>query len=71
MKKIALAAGALSLLAAPVVAQSLPVTAPVSGESNLEGEGSIIAALLAAGILALAVLVIADDNDGEDLPTSP
>lgn len=71
MKKIALFAGALALAGTPVLAQSLPAIAPVADESELEGSSGLLIAALAAGIIAIAVLAVTNDDDGENLPTSP
>ncbi|MEL6877817.1 MAG: hypothetical protein AAGL68_06940 [Pseudomonadota bacterium] len=67
--KIIASAAVLGLATAPVMAQvAAPVIAPVEGESELEGSGSIIALALVAGIAAIAVFAIAD---GDDDPVSP
>lgn len=72
MKKIVLALGGLSLAAAPVLAQGLPASALVEGESEIGGEGGagIFAAAMIAGIAAMAVLAFSDGDD-DDFPTSP
>lgn len=71
MKKLVLTAGALSLAAAPALAQSVPVVAPIADENSIGGEGSagVIAAALIAGIVAIAVIAFADDDD--DSAVSP
>lgn len=68
MKKLLYPLAAFSLVAAPVAAQSLPTFAPVEDGSELGGEGgdgTVIAALLALGIVAIAALAIADNDDDE------
>ncbi|WP_379546196.1 hypothetical protein ACFCW2_10355 [Qipengyuania sp. DSG2-2] len=42
-------------------------SAPVAGESELEGENGILIALLAAAAVIAGIIIIADDDD----PTSP
>ncbi|MFL0355891.1 hypothetical protein ACI5KX_05370 [Erythrobacter sp. GH1-10] len=69
MKKIIFSLAAASLVSAPVVAQSLPASAPVEGESELEGGAGIVAAALIAGIVAIGVLAFTNDDD--DIPVSP
>ena len=64
-KKVAFALSAATLVAAPVAAQASPVTAPVSGESDMArearfGPALVIIALAAAGMLAL---ILTDDDD--------
>ncbi len=69
MRKIILGIGTLALVGAPLAAQSLPITAPITDGEELGGGGeTIIIAGLIAGIVGLAVLAAADDDD---LPTSP
>ncbi len=66
------ATAAVSLAASPAIAQADRAAAPVTGESELGGEGSgtgVILALLAAAAI-IAGIVIAADND-DDTPTSP
>ena len=71
MKKLALAAGALALAAAPVVAQNLPVTAPATEEaSELEGAPAYIAAIAGAAAVVILIILI-DDDDDDDEPVSP
>ena len=65
MKKIALSLAAISMASAPVVAQSLPASAPIEGEQLGEEGGSGTALALLAGIVAIVVIAIAtDDDDG-------
>lgn len=66
MKKI-FAAGALALaFAAPVVAQNLSTVAPAEGEGLSDGETTIFAGLMTAGIVTIAVLAFS----GDDAPVS-
>ncbi|MEL7198927.1 MAG: hypothetical protein AAGL10_11495 [Pseudomonadota bacterium] len=68
MRKIALGIGGLALAGAPLLAQSLPVAAPVADGEELGGGGeTVIIAALIAGIAGIAVLAAADD----DTPASP
>lgn len=73
--KLAAGIAAVSLVAAPVAAQSANSRATaverigadsVSSE-KLEGENGILIALLAAAAVIAGIIIIADDND----PTSP
>lgn len=70
LRALALGAAALSLSAAPVVAEASldRTTAPVEGE-NLEGTTGIIVIVLGAAALIAAIILIADDDDDE--PVSP
>lgn len=70
-RNLALATAAVSLAASPAIAEAAfeRTGAPVEGESELEGEGGIIIALLAAAAVIAGIIILADD--GEDLPTSP
>lgn len=69
MKKIALLLGSAALVVGPVAAQSLPVAAPVSDGENLGGGSeTILIGALIAGIAAMAVLAVIDDDDE---PASP
>lgn len=72
LKTAALSAAAISLVAAPVVAQaSLDRSiAPAEGES-LEGQTGIIIAVLAAAAVIAGIILIADDDDDQDEPVSP
>ncbi len=69
LKSIGLAIAALGLATAPVGAQAVMTdrSAPVAGESELEGENGILIALLAAAAVIAGIIIIADDDD----PTSP
>lgn len=57
---------AFAALAAPVVAQNVPTVAPVEGEGLSEGEASIVAALMTAGIVTIGVFAFS----GDDKPVS-
>lgn len=72
--KISLAAiAAVSMVAAPIVAQAAPAVeraaTELQGESKLKGSTGIILALLAAAAIIAGIVVAADNED--DLPTSP
>ncbi|MDY7097426.1 MAG: hypothetical protein SXU28_04750 [Pseudomonadota bacterium] len=69
-RNIAMATAAVSLAAAPAIAQAdfARASAPVSGESELEGSGIILGILAAAAIIA--GIVIAADG-GDDSSVSP
>ena len=69
-KKLIAATAVLGLASAPVVAQvSAPQFAPVDAENELGGgSAGIIAGALILGIVAMAVLAFADDDD--DSPIS-
>lgn len=68
-RNVAAAAAALSLLAAPVVAQAAPqrAAAPAQEGSELTGSSWIIAILAFAAIIAAIVIA----TKGEDDPVSP
>nr|WP_298926002.1 hypothetical protein [uncultured Erythrobacter sp.] len=72
-RNLALATAAVSLAASPAIAEAAfeRTSAPVEGESELEGEGGILIALLAAAAVIAGIIVIASGDDGDDLPTSP
>ncbi|MEL6237134.1 MAG: hypothetical protein AAFQ90_00935 [Pseudomonadota bacterium] len=65
MKKIVLPLAALALIGAPVAAQSIRATAPIDAESELDGGPSIFALALVAGIAALGIIAVVDDDDDE------
>jgi len=73
--KLAASVAAVTLVAAPVAAQSANSSAPAvervgansSSAEQLEGENGILIALLAAAAVIAGIIIIADDND----PTSP
>ncbi len=69
MKKSATILGAAAvaaMIAAPVAAAER-YSAPVTGESELEGENGILIGLLAAAAVIAGIIIIADDDE----PTSP
>jgi len=65
-RKIALATAALSLATAPAIAQANfeRASAPIEGESELQGSGIILAILAAAAVIG--GIVIAADGDDDD-----
>lgn len=63
MKKAFLFASAVLLAGAPVVAQSVPATAPVEGEGLSAGGAGIVAAAFIAGIVAIAVVGASSDDN--------
>lgn len=65
-RKIALATAALGLAAAPVAAESLRDYAPLTSESELEGQSDLFLVLGAAAIIAGIIIIASDDDD----PTS-
>jgi len=74
--KLAAGIAAISLVAAPVAAQSVNNVAPAvdrvaaqsSSSEELEGENGILIAVLAAAAVIAGIIIIADDDDE---PTSP
>ena len=68
IRNLAMAAAALSLAAAPAIAQAdfARAAAPVSGESKLEGSGIILGVLGAAAVVA-GIIIIADDDDDDSV----
>ena len=68
IRTMAAAAAALSLAAAPAVAEVSfdRAAAPVDGESELAG-GAILGALAIAALIA-GVVVAASDEDNDDVP---
>ncbi|WP_379549299.1 hypothetical protein [Qipengyuania sp. DGS5-3] len=71
MRKIGLALAGVALAAAPVTAQSIRTAAPTADESEIGGGGAgIFAAAFLAGVAAIAVLAIVNDDDGDDDPVS-
>lgn len=73
--KMAAGVAALSLVTAPVAAQSVDSRAPAvdrvgansTDSEQLEGENGILIAVLAAAAVIAGIIIIADDDD----PTSP
>jgi hypothetical protein len=68
MKKILFPLAAVTLIAAPVAAQSIPAIAPIEGESVGGKSSGFVAAALIAGIIAIAVFAFTGDDDA---PVSP
>ncbi|WP_237437488.1 hypothetical protein [Alteraurantiacibacter aestuarii] len=71
-KKIVVALAATSLLATPVLAQSvnaLRAPAPVQDSEEVEGGSGIILVILAAAAVIAGIIIAADGS--ENLPTSP
>ena len=68
-RKLAAAAAALSLTAAPVVAQAAPqrAAAPAEEGSELTGSSWILAILAFAAIIAAIIIAV----DGDEDPVSP
>jgi len=62
MKKFGLLLGGLALATTPVMAENQRATAPVTAQSELEGEGILAALAFAAAIVALAVIASDDDE---------
>jgi|GEM_PF-6060426 len=78
MRKYILGSAVAALVAGTSAAQAAPVSAPVADSrssspvDDSEQLGApILIALLAAGALAVVLVGINDDNNDEDLPTSP
>lgn len=67
LRNLALAGAAVSLAAAPVVAEASldRSTAPAEGE-DLEGTTGIIAIVLGVAAIIAAVIIISDDDDDDD-----
>jgi len=66
-KKFAIGLGALSLVAAPAMAQAAmaPALAPLTGEENSVGGESIVIGVVAAAAIIGGIILIADDNDNQ------
>ncbi|WP_299191463.1 hypothetical protein [uncultured Erythrobacter sp.] len=71
IRTIALAAGALSLMASPAIAEAAfeRASAPLEGESELEGNASYLFAILGAAAVVGGIIVASSNDD--DTPTSP
>ncbi len=65
LRNVLAATAALTLVAAPAVAEVSfdRSSAPVSGESELEGSSIIIALLAAAAVVGAILIAIDDDED--------
>ena len=70
MTKWIAALAAVSLAAAPAAAQASRTAAPVEDAESLTG-GATIAWIMAAIMAIGAVLIITEDNDENDAPSSP
>lgn len=66
-RNIALATAALSLATAPAIAQANfeRASAPVEGESELEGGSGILIGILAAAAIIGGIIIAADDGDDD------
>ena len=67
--KLVASAAALSLMAAPAVAQFDRSTAPVAGESELGGDGdgsTLLWSAIAIAAFVGAVYLITDDDDDDE-----
>ncbi|WP_298464544.1 hypothetical protein [uncultured Erythrobacter sp.] len=64
LRSFALGAAALSLTAAPVVAEASldRSSAPIEGE-NLEGTSGILLTILGVAAVVAAIIIISDDDD--------
>lgn len=64
IRTIAMAAAALSLAASPAIAEAAfdRASAPIEGESEVQGSGILLAVLAAAAVVG-GLVVIADDNN--------
>jgi hypothetical protein len=65
---IAAAAAVVSLAATPAIAEANfdRSAAPIEGESALEGEGSILLALLAAAAIIAGIIIAADGTENDE-----
>ncbi|MEO0590718.1 MAG: hypothetical protein AAFY81_08710 [Pseudomonadota bacterium] len=68
IRNVAMAAAALSMAAAPALAQATfdRASAPVEGESELQGTGVILGVLAAAAVIG-GIIIIADDDDDDSV----
>jgi hypothetical protein len=64
IRTIAMAAAALSLAASPAIAEAAfdRASAPIEGESEVQGSGILLAVLAAAAVIG-GIVVIADDDN--------
>ena len=71
IRNVAIAVAAISMAAAPAIAQASfeRSTAPVEGESGAAGTSGILIALFAAAAAIAGIVIIADG--GNDEPASP
>ncbi|MBB3033425.1 hypothetical protein [Alteriqipengyuania lutimaris] len=71
MHKFALLATALVLASAPLAAESLARTAaPVEGDSELGGGPGVILGAIGLAAVVATVLLVTENDDDVDLPTS-
>ncbi|MEM7780150.1 MAG: hypothetical protein AAF697_07160 [Pseudomonadota bacterium] len=70
-RTIALATAALSLAASPAIAQAVfdRSHAPIEGESSVDGDGTLLLAVLGGAAVIGGVVLAA--SGGDDEPTSP
>lgn len=70
-RNLAAATAVVSLAASPAIAEAsfARTSAPVEGESELEGGSGILIAVLAAAAIIAGIVIAADD--GNDEPLSP
>ena len=70
LRTIALASAAVSLVATPVVAQVAfeRSNAPIEGGNSVEGDSTLLFALIGAAAVVGGIIVLSDDDDN---PTSP
>lgn len=68
LRNVALAAAAVSLAAAPAIAQATfeRASAPIEGESELQGSGIILGVLAAAAVIG-GIIIAADGDDDESV----
>lgn len=62
-RNLAMACAALGLVAAPVAAETIRTAAPITGESELEGNSSVFYILGVAAIIAGIIIVASDDDE--------
>jgi hypothetical protein len=77
-KGIYAAVTALSLVAAPTLAAAAPIATPLTqpATESVEGENAftgsaVIIAILAVAAVGAGIYVAVDNDDNDDLPTSP
>lgn len=68
LRNIALATAAVSLAAAPAIAQAAfeRASAPIEDESELQGSGIILGVLAAAAVVG-GIIIAADGDDDESV----
>ena len=68
-RNLAVATAAISMAAAPAVAEANAdrAVAPVEGQSELEGGSGLIIALLAAAAIIAGIVIAADGGDDEPI----